>query len=96
MARKSIVIGVVLALTVLAGSPTLAESGCGCGKTGDGNVIEGVLQFGGNLWNGLTDSIGSLFGKKPASFEESPKAESTGPEKAADDPHRWLFDSTNW
>ena len=79
MCKKTIVIGMVLAMAVLVSSPALAEDDCGCGPEG-GDVIQGVLQFGGNLWNGLTNSIGSLFGQKTEDFEESPRAESAEPE----------------
>ena len=96
MGKKSIVIGVVLALTVLISSPALAEDGggCGCGPEG-GDVIQGVLQFGGDIWDGLMDSIGSLFGGETEDFGEYPRAESSDPKEEFQEYDKW-FDSTNW
>ena len=58
MSRKVIVIGMVLALAVLVGSPARASGSCCSGQAENGNVIQGALQFGGNLWNGLADKKG--------------------------------------
>jgi len=95
MSRMIKIVSMVLVLAVLSGSAALAGCGCG-GEKEKGNIIQGTLQFGGDLWNGLTNSIGSIFGQKTEVTKQAPRAESTEPEKEADETYRWMFDSTNW
>lgn len=95
MSKKTIVTGIVLVLAIFLGSPAIAGSIDKPIQTEQVNIVQGTLQFGGNVWDGLMDFIGSIL-EGTDDFERSPKGESFVPEGRYEGYPEWPFDNTNW